>query len=106
MDYAAYIEYEDKKTMAANQNLMIDALGFNLEKISIKDTYNEQSRKIDVLQEMWACYRPPLFNTKTAVKLFNLHRMWKNNLVRQKKVEGNASGFTFMAQNTLRSKIL
>ena len=32
MDYLAYIEYKDKKTMAANQNLMIDALGFDLKK--------------------------------------------------------------------------
>ena len=94
MDYLAYIDYKDKKTMAANQNLMIDALGFDLKKISIKDTYNEQAKKIEVLKEMWSCYRPPLFSTKTAVKLFNLHRIWKNNLVRQKKVEANASGFT------------
>ena len=39
MDYLAYIDYKDKKTMAANQNLMIDALGFDLKKISIKVIY-------------------------------------------------------------------
>ena len=67
MDYLAYIEYKDKKTMAANQNLMIDALGFDLKKISIKDTYNEQAKKIEVLKEMSWCTARNILRNKALL---------------------------------------
>lgn len=94
MNYLDYINYDEMRTMASNQKKMMDYLGLDTQKLKINDTYSEQNRKIEVLREMWACYTPPLFSIKQAYKLFSLHRKWKNDLVRQKKVEAIASGFT------------